>query len=117
MMGSQAHKNEKPTLLGSSNKPVVLNSSKLIHSLHQAKAMKGKSPCLTRTRAKENGHWLLKYNRFMSHTEILALMGASDSDFPSNVVAPNQLRAMAGNAVPIPLFQRVIEAVLSAAGL
>ena len=38
-------------------------------------------------------------------------------DFPSNVVAPNQLRAMAGNAVPIPLFQRVIEAVLSAAGL
>ena len=77
MMGSQAHKNEKPTLLGSSNKPVVLNSSKLIHSLHQTKAMKGKSPCLTRTRAKENGHWLLKYNRFMSHTEILALMGAS----------------------------------------
>lgn len=79
--------------------------------------MKERSPCLTRTRAKNNGHWLLKYSRFMSHTEILALMGVSETDFPLNVVAPHQLRAMAGNAVPIPLFQRVIAAVLSAAGI
>lgn len=79
--------------------------------------MKEKSPCLTRTRAKAHGHWLLKFGRYMTHGEILALMGVSESTFPENVVSPTQLRAMAGNAVPIPLTQNVLREVLKAAGL
>ena len=79
--------------------------------------MKERSPCLTRTKAKQNGHWLLKFNRYMTHSEILALMGVSDDDFAVDAVAPNVLRAMAGNAVPIPLVERVLRCLLDSAGL
>lgn len=79
--------------------------------------MKGKSPCLTRSRAKNSGHWLLKFNRYMTHDEILNLMGVSSRDFASQAVSPANLRAMAGNAVPIPLVMRVLETLLDAAAL
>ena len=72
--------------------------------------MKGVSPCLTKNRAASKGHWLTKESRWMTRNEVLALMGVSESDFPHGVVS-------AGNAVPIPLVQRVIDSLLKSAGL
>lgn len=83
----------------------------------QAHFMKGVSPCLTKNRAASKGHWLTKESRWMTRNEVLALMGVSQSDFPHGVVSAAALGGIAGNAVPIPLVQRVIDSLLKSAGL
>lgn len=79
--------------------------------------MEGVSPCLTRTRASSGGHWLTWKQRKMTAAEILALQGVSLERIPPGVLSERQLCAIAGNAVPVPLLRRVMQALFSAAGL
>lgn len=80
-------------------------------------AMKGVSPCLTSTRAKGGGHWLSWKQRFMTTAEMIGLMGVDAKMIPPDVVSECVLRGIAGNAVPVTLLQRVMEALFRSSGL
>ena len=73
------------------------------------------SPCLTRTRGKGKGFWILSQQRWMSLNEKIRLMGLSPAQIPSGVVSDASLGAIAGNAVPIPLLMPVLQALLRTA--
>ncbi len=80
-------------------------------------ATKGVSPCLTCSRARGGGHWLSWKQRFMTTHEIIRLMGVDPSMIPTGVVSESVIKGIAGNAVPVTLLQRVMEALFRSRGL
>ena len=77
----------------------------------------GYSPCLTRTRAGNGGHWLSWKQRRMNLNEILRLQGVQPELVPRGIITDRQIAMVAGNAVPIPMLSRVIDALLVSSGL
>jgi site-specific DNA-cytosine methylase len=78
----------------------------------------GESPCITRSRGGSGGHWVTSKQRFMTIDEILRLQGVQDpSRVPRSLVTDRQLGQIAGNAITVDLFQRVLRNALEAAGL
>ena len=77
--------------------------------------MHGVLPCLTRSRGSA-GHWLTWKQRFMNLHEVLLLMGVPPHRV-MGVVLEATLGRIAGNAIPVPLVQRVIANLMHAAGL
>lgn len=73
------------------------------------------APCLTRTRGKGNGFWVLSQHRWLTMNEKLRLMGLSPAQIPQGVVSESTLGAIAGNAVPIGLLVPVLRALLQTA--
>ncbi|MCP4194714.1 MAG: DNA (cytosine-5-)-methyltransferase [Planctomycetaceae bacterium] len=87
--------------------------------------MSGVSPCLTRTRAANGGHWILCRGRRMSIKEMERLMGVGvtppSGGKPSIIERPatvsaRQWGSIIGNSIPVPLLQRILCRVLPAAG-
>lgn len=78
----------------------------------------GISPCLTRTRCREGGHWLVRQGRFMTLTEIEALQGFPQGGLrmPAGVTE-RELAAMFGNAFTINVIGRVALNLLRALGM
>ncbi|CAE7231760.1 bsp6IM [Symbiodinium sp. CCMP2592] len=74
-------------------------------------------PCLTRSRAAAGGFWLSWRQRRTSTAEICRLQGVDYDMLPEGVITQRQLRQIAGNAIPVPLLARVMQAALEAAGL
>ena len=67
------------------------------------------SPCLTHSRPQ--GHWLTSQARRLSAGEVFRLQGLS---WPRrSKESPNVLRAMAGNAMSVPVLQAIVSAMMS----
>lgn len=94
--------------------------SHFVASIGAARAhfMLGASPCITRGRGGSGGHWLTSKQRFMSIDEILRLQGVQDPGrIPRGTCTERQLGMVAGNAITVDLFARVLHNALLAAGL
>jgi len=83
----------------------------------------GYSPCLTRARAGDGGHWLFQRDREMTTQEMLRLQGMRASRFRLPVsrsgerMRERQLRMMIGNAFSVNVVVRILSRLLPAAGL
>ena len=88
--------------------------------------MSGRCPCLTSTRAACGGHWVACRGRRTSIAEMERLMGigvappkggeAAIVHHPPSIT-DRQWGSMLGNAIPVPLLQRLLCRILPAAGL
>ena len=74
----------------------------------------GCCPCITASRGKRKGFWIVSRNRFTTLREKLWLTGLTEDEIPLDIVSKSQLGEMLGNAVPIPLMAAVLSAVLAA---
>ena len=83
----------------------------------KAHHMENVSPCLTRSRAGESGHWLTWKQRQMTRDEVLRLMGVEPSQIPRGVITERQLGLIAGNAVTVPMLANVMKSVFKAVGI
>jgi DNA (cytosine-5)-methyltransferase 1 len=84
----------------------------------RAHFMLGASPCITRGRGGSGGHWVTSKQRFMSIDEIMRLQGVQDPGrIPRHICTNRQLGMVAGNAITVDMFARVLHNALSAAGL
>ena len=81
--------------------------------------MRGCSPCLTASRAKTGGHYLLTLRRLMMETEICRLQGIPDGrfDYAKANVAQNQFLQAVGNAMSSNVVARILGRALPAANL
>ena len=79
--------------------------------------MPEKSPCLTRCRAGQNGHFLLPQNRMMALEEMEELQGfpAQHMRIPGGVTL-RQYSAMIGDAFSVPVAGRMAVALLKIVG-
>ena len=85
------------------------------------RAMYGKSPCLTRTRATSGGHWLVQRGRMMTLAEMERLQGIGVAPphggrsvhlvKPGNV-SSREWSSLIGNSIAIPCLQRILARVL-----
>ena len=72
--------------------------------------MKGCAPCITKTRARQGGHWVSTHNRRLNMEEMLVLQSMN----PDRLVRPDdvteaQFRSMIGNSMSV----NVVEAIIS----
>ena len=76
------------------------------------------SPCLTRTRCSEGGHWLVNHRRMMTLSEIEALQGFPKGLFrlPIGVSTP-QFANMLGNAFTVSVIGRVALSLFRTLGI
>ena len=79
--------------------------------------MLGRSPCLTRARATEGGHWLIHRGRWMTTREIFMLQGLNPDRWrlPEGVTEAH-LRSCAGNAMSGNVIKAVLMSVLTSLG-
>ena len=79
----------------------------------------GYSPCLTRTRAMNGGHWATHVQRRLNTREMLMLMGVQPSRVQRwhLVMSERQFRGVIGNAVCVPVLRRILERLFHAVGL
>lgn len=77
---------------------------------------KGYSPCITKGRGGNGGHWLSWKQRKMTTRELMLLSGVRPERIPQGF-SDRQLGLIIGNSVPIPLLARVMAALFRAAGL
>ena len=85
----------------------------------QARAVVGKVPCLTRSRAGAGGYWLTSVNGLLTTREMLRLQGLPDSfsDIARKAgIRDRQLRQMIGNAMSVNVLVRVLSKILPALG-
>ena len=94
--------------------PAVIDhgSSKLNYAI-------GYSPCLTRSRAMSHGHWVTCLQREMTTGDMLRLQGVDEWRVRGwkRHISEVQFHAVIGNAIPIPLIERILMRALYAAGL
>ncbi len=108
---------------------VNLSKCNLIADVDGSKlhVMNGISPCLTASRAACGGHWLLCRGRRMTTQEMQRFQGIS-VDPPNKIgkavqvarpsnISDRQWGRIIGNAIPLPLLQRILCCALPAAGL
>ena len=78
----------------------------------------GVSPCLTRRRCEDGGHWLINMNRRMTLVEMERLQGIPDGRLriPTQVPA-RSYRGMLGNAFTVSVVGRVALRLLRAVGI
>ena len=83
----------------------------------RAGMMVGRSPCLTRHRAMEGGHWLIHRGRGMTTREIFMLQGLKPDRWilPEGVTEAH-LRGCAGNAMSGNVVKAVLTSVLVSLG-
>jgi DNA (cytosine-5)-methyltransferase 1 len=82
----------------------------------------GYSPCLTRRRCCDGGHWLFSRGRDMTTREMLRLQGMRPKRFRLPVkngvrMSERKLRMMVGNAFSVNVVVRILSRLLPAAGL
>ena len=82
----------------------------------RANGMHNVSPCLTKTRAEQGGHWISLRGRQFTDMEMRRLMG-----FPKALRRPSGLTdrewyGLLGNAIPVPVLQRVLARLLPFSG-
>jgi DNA-cytosine methyltransferase len=78
--------------------------------------MKGKSPCLTRSRAGAGGHWITTSKRLMTLPEMLRLQGVSPKVNRTGI-SDRQMGCMIGNAMSVNVLERLLVRLLPAVGL
>ena len=71
----------------------------------------GKSPCLTRTRAADGGHWITTRSRLMSVPEMLRLQGMSPA-LNCVGITERQMGCMIGNAMSVNVLERLLVRLL-----
>jgi site-specific DNA-cytosine methylase len=83
--------------------------------------MNGVSPCITKARGLSGGHWVLRYGRRFSATEIERLFGfhlqPASGGFPVSAARPASVSerawtGMLGNSIPVPLVAAVLSEAL-----
>lgn len=74
----------------------------------------GCCPCITASRGKGKGFWIVSRKRFTTLREKLWLTGLTEDELPLDIVSKAKLGEMLGNSVPIPLMAAVLSAVLAA---
>ena len=77
----------------------------------------GHSPCITHSRGGSGGHWLTWKQRMTTTREVLKLMDVDPALIDASGVSPRQIGMMAGNAIPIKMFARVLRNALKCANL
>ena len=87
--------------------PFVINIDGSSSSYHL-----GYSPCITRSRGGQSGHWISWQQRKMTMQEVVQLMGVSPPRILNSPVSNRQVGLAAGNAIPVDLFERVLRAAL-----
>ena len=75
------------------------------------------SPCITKSRGGTSGHWLSWKQRKMTLTEMMKLSGVNPQRIPTDRFPEALLGKIIGNAVPVTLLARVMQALLNSAGL
>ena len=106
-MEEVVHKNRNPL-----NTPAVCSPGN-----RRSSVMLGRSPCLTRQRAAEGGHWLVHRGRMMTTREVFMLQGLKPERWrlPEGVTQ-SHLRGCAGNAMSGNVIKAVLTSVLAALG-
>ena len=95
-----------------SKTPLVIDiDSSCVHAMH------GRSPCLTRTRSANGGHWLSQRGRRQSIPERERLMGFNlkppHGDTAPRLLWPSTISdrekgALIGNSIALPILQRIL---------
>ena len=76
------------------------------------------SPCLTASRAAAGGHFLMKQNRLMTLTEMMALQGIPTNRLKKpDSVSNRQLGLAIGNSFTVTVFERLLARVLVSANV
>lgn len=83
-------------------------------SPYRCKVMKGKSPCIIRSRGA--GHWVTSRGRRLSLKEMFALHGMKGITF-RQVVSDSQQGKLLGNSMSLNVLERIFVRALPAAGL
>ena len=106
-MEEVVHKSRNPL-----NTPAVCSPGN-----RRSSVMLGRSPCLTRQRAAEGGHWLVHRGRMMTTREVFMLQGLKPDRWrlPAGVTEAH-LRGCAGNAMSGNVIKAVLTSVLAALG-
>ena len=105
--------------------PDVINDVVIDGDSSKTTYMIGKSPCLTRSRAGSGGFWLpclgkrmgVKYVAKLQGYDYDYLLGKLAGDGKTPILTDRELGLMLGNAMTLPLLQRVLGALLRSAGL
>ena len=84
-----------------------------------SRVMRGCSPCLTASRAKTGGHYLVAKRRLMTEREICRLQGIPDGRFDYEMAKVSQSKFLhaVGNAMSSNVVARILARALPAAGL
>jgi len=79
----------------------------------------GYSPCITKARASTHGHWITCLQKEMSINDMLRLQGVPEWRVRGwkNHIATGNFLGIIGNAIPVPLLERIFMRALYAAGL
>ncbi|CAK0860769.1 unnamed protein product, partial [Prorocentrum cordatum] len=79
----------------------------------------GYSPCLTRNRAMSHGHWVTCLQREMTTGEMLRLQGVEEWRVRGwkHIICEGQFHAIIGNAIPLPMIERILMRALYSASL
>lgn len=80
----------------------------------RSKAIKGYSPCITRSRG--SGHWITSRGRRMTREEMMRLQGMNPISF-NLVVSLSQLGQQIGNSMSLNVLERLFVRLLPAADL
>ena len=78
-----------------------------------------RSPCLTAGRAKGGGHWISTLGRTMTSEEMMRLQGVDPRRVMrhAKTVSKATLNQVIGNAISVPILERVLEALFFSAGM
>ena len=78
-----------------------------------------RSPCLTAGRAKGGGHWISTLGRTMTSEEMMRLQGVDPKRVMrhAKTVSKVTLNQVIGNAISVPILERVLEALFFSAGM
>ena len=84
------------------------------HNSSKLNSMVGCSPCLTASRAKSGGHWMTWKRRTMRTDEIVKLMGVDPRRVAEwdRLLLASQLGQIAGNAIVVPVLERIVRRVM-----
>ena len=82
------------------------------------KAMVGRCPCITVTRAGDTAYWSIRLRRPLTMCELLKLQGFNEAMFPDwhKHVSLRQFGTMVGNAMTLSVVRRIMAAVLHSLG-
>jgi len=83
-------------------------------SVRRSQAMRGCSPCITRSRA--SGHWVTTRGRRLTNEEMMRLQGMNPTEFHV-AVKEKQLGQQIGNSMSLNVLERLFARLLPAAGL